>query len=260
MDHPSSQTLEVHCSPSLGWTFSASLAVLIAGLAVLFMATGGGQSFTTETLRRQQVMAQPQRIDAFDVTGPSGNKTTLNALLAEGGNEGGNEGKNEGGNEGKKLWLVDFVYTRCQTVCSSLGSIYQQLQTQIEARGLQGKVGLLSISFDPANDDAAALSAYASRMRMNPAIWQIATLSKWQDRQRLLDAFGIMVLPAPLGEFEHNAALHVMRSDGTLIRIMDYLAYETALDTAIAAAAVATASSAARDDPIAAQQDLSAAK
>ena len=249
MDHPSSQTLEVHCGPSLGRTFSASIAVLIVGLAVLFMATGGGQSFTTETLRRQQVMAQPQRIDAFDVTGPSGNKTTLNALLAE--------GENEGRNEGKKLWLVDFVYTRCQTVCSSLGSIYQQLQTQIEERGLQGKVGLLSISFDPANDDAAALSAYASRMRMNPVIWQIATLSKSQDRQRLLDAFGIMVLPAPLGEFEHNAALHVMRSDGTLIKIIDYLAYETALDTAIA---TASSSSVARHDSIATQQGLSAAK
>ena len=247
MDQPSNQTLEVHPEPSLGRTFSASIAVLMAGLAVLFMATGGGQSFTTETLRRQQVMAQPQRIDAFDVTGPSGNKTTLNALLAE------------GKNEGKKLWLVDFVYTRCQTVCSSLGSIYQQLQTQIEERGLQDKVGLLSISFDPANDDAAALSAYASRMRMNPAIWQIATLSKWQDRQRLLDAFGIMVLPAPLGEFEHNAALHVMSSDGTLIKIIDYLAYETALDTAIAAVAAAS-SSVARHDSIATQQGLSAAK
>ena len=246
MDQPSNQTLEVNPGPSLGRTFSASIAVLIAGLAILFMATGGGQSFTTETLRRQQVMAQPQRIDAFDVMGPNGNKTTLNALLAE------------GKNEGKKLWLVDFVYTRCQTVCSSLGSIYQQLQTQIEERGLQDKVGLLSISFDPANDDAAALSAYASRMRMDPAIWQIFTLSNWQDRQRLLDAFGIMVLPAPLGEFEHNAALHVMSSDGTLIKIIDYLAYETALDTAIAA--VAAASSVARHDSIATQQDLFAAK
>ena len=243
MDQPSNQTLEVNLGPSLGRTFSASIAVLIAGLAILFMATGGGQSFTTETLRRQQVMAQPQRIDAFDVMGSNGNKTTLNALLAE----------------GKKLWLVDFVYTRCQTVCSSLGSIYQQLQTQIEERGLQDKVGLLSISFDPANDDAAALSAYASRMRMDPAIWQIFTLSNWQDRQRLLDAFGIMVLPAPLGEFEHNAALHVMRSDGTLIKIIDYLAYETALDTAIAAVAAAS-SSVARHDSIATQQDLLAAK
>ena len=163
-------------------------------------------------------MAQPQRIDTFEVTGPGGQKTSLNTLLAAGG----------------KIWLVDFVYTRCQTVCSSLGSIYQQLQAHIEERGLQDKVGLLSISFDPVNDDAAALSAYAARMRMDPGIWQIATLSRWQDRRRLLDAFGIMVVPAPQGEFEHNAALHVVSCDGRLVRIIDYQDFKSALDEAVA--------------------------
>ena len=204
----------------LGQTFSASMAVLIAGLAALLFATGGGQSFTTEALRRQQVSQQPQQLDAFNVTTSRGEKTTLNALLAN--------DKSAG-----KVWLVDFVYTRCQTLCSSLGSIYQQLQAQIEARGLQGRVGLLSISFDPANDDVAALKAYATRMNMNPAVWQIATLTSWQDRRRLLDAFGIMVVPAPLGEFEHNAALHVVSVDGKLLRILDYSDFSGALDAAI---------------------------
>ena len=225
MDHLSNQTPDI-AAPNitnpditLGRTFAASMAVLIAGLAALLLATEGGQSFTTETLRRQQVVAQPQQIGVFEVVDSNGHKTSLNTLLAT----------------GDKVWLVDFVYTRCQTVCSSLGSIYQQLQVQIQERGLQGKVGLLSISFDPTNDDAAALSAYASRMGMNPDIWQIATLSKWQDRRRLLDTFGIMVVPAPLGEFEHNAALHVVTRDGRLVRIIDYLAYQTALDTAVTA-------------------------
>lgn len=217
MDQPSNQIPEVTSGTSLGRTFVASIAVLIAGLMVLLLATGGGQSFTTETLRRQQIMAQPERIGAFEVVGSGGSTTSLDTLLAT----------------GKKVWLVDFVYTRCQTVCSSLGSIYQQLQTQIEERGLQERVGLLSISFDPLNDDAVALSAYAKRMRMDPAIWQIATLSKWQDRRRLLDAFGIMVVPAPLGEFEHNAALHVVSSDGRLVSIIDYQAYQSAVDNAV---------------------------
>ena len=230
MERSSSPTPKV----KLGRTFTASIAVLIAGLALMLFATGGGQSFTTETLRRQQVSAQPQLIDAFAVTTASGEKTTLNALLATPVNGGGNNGANNVGDGSGKVWLVDFVYTRCQTVCSSLGSIYQQLQSGIEARGLQGKVGLLSISFDPANDDALALAAYATRMRMNPAVWQIATLSKWADRRRLLDAFGIMVVPASLGEFEHNAALHVVTTGGQLIQIIDYLAYRNAIDQALA--------------------------
>ena len=203
-------------STALVKTFAATTAVLIAGLALLWAATGGGQAFTTESLRRQQVASQPQRIAPFNVTRADGKQTSLNAVLASGGT----------------VWLVDFVYTRCQTVCSSLGSIYQQLQAQIEARGLQGRVGLLSISFDPQHDTAPALAAYARRMQMNPAVWQVVTLSDWQDRRRLLDAFGIMVLPAPLGEFEHNAALHVVSSSGVLHQIMDYADFENALNVA----------------------------
>ena len=216
MEQPSNQIPD---PAGLLKTFAATTAVLIAGLVLLWFATGGGQAFTTESLRRQQVASQPQRIDAFDLTLASGQKTTLNAVLAPGG----------------KVWLVDFVYTRCQTLCTSLGSIYQQLQTQIEARGLQGKVGLLSISFDPANDDATALLGYAKRMGMNPQVWQIVTLTNWQDRRRLLDAFGIMVLPAPLGEFEHNAALHVVSSSGMLVQIIDYADFKMALDAVVAA-------------------------
>ena len=197
-------------------TFAATIVVLVGSLLVLLHATGGGQSFTTETLRRQHISQQAESIPAFDVTLGNGQRTTLKAVLAPGG----------------KVWLVDFVYIRCQTLCLSLGTIYQQLQAQIEARGLQGEVGLLSISFDPANDSPAALADYAQRMGMNPQVWQIATLTRWQDRRRLLDAFGIMVLPAPLGEFEHNAALHVVTSDAMLTRIMDYADYKAALDMA----------------------------
>ena len=219
----SSAKLAVHTgSPAaLVKTFAATTAVLVASLLVLFQATGGGQSFTTETLRRQHISEQAELIPAFDVTLGNGQRTTLKAVLAPGG----------------KVWLVDFVYIRCQTLCLSLGTIYQQLQAQIEARGLQGKVGLLSISFDPANDSPAALADYAQRMGMNPQVWQIATLTRWQDRRRLLDAFGIMVLPAPLGEFEHNAALHVVSSDAMLTRIMDYADYKSALDMAVTIAA-----------------------
>jgi len=36
----------------------------------------------------------------------------------------------------------------------------------------------------------------------------------------LLDSFGIMVVPAPGGEFEHNAALHLVSPPGLLLRIL----------------------------------------
>lgn len=199
-------------------TFGASLLALLAGLAMIFSTTDHGQAFTTETLRRSEVNRAPQTIPDFSLIDAEGRSSTLRDVLAKDG----------------RVWIVDFVYTRCQTVCSSLGSIYQQLQDNILTQGLQNKVGLLSISFDPGNDNALALTEYAARMRMDPAVWRIMTLASPKDRRRLLDSFGIMVIPAALGEFEHNAALHIVDPTGLLVNILDYAEPHLALQAALA--------------------------
>ena len=111
-----------------------------------------------------------------------------------------------------------------------------RLQQQIVDRGLEQRVGLLSISFDPENDDAAALRDYAGRMRADPATWRVVTLASPQDRRQLLDAFGNMVIARPLGEFEHNASLQIVDAHGILIRIVDFDDIDRPLDVAVAAA------------------------
>jgi protein SCO1/2 len=198
-------------------TFAACLIALAAGFGVIYRATDHGRAFTTENLRRSEVARQPVAIPDFTVFDASGRKQSLRDLLTR----------------EKRAWIVDFVYTRCQTVCSSLGTIYQQLQGEIVARGLQGRVGLLSISFDPAHDGPASLRDYASRMRMRSDAWQVVSLEQAQDRRRLLDSFGIMVVPAPLGEFEHNAALHVTDREARLVGIVDTTAPGAALELAL---------------------------
>ncbi len=188
----------------LAATFAACLGVLLAGLLAIFHATAGGTAYTTETLRRSAVAQTPVAVPDFQVVDARGQVQALHRVLGQGG----------------RVWVVDFVYTRCATLCLSLGTVFQQLQAQVIARGLQDRVGLLSISFDPANDPPAALAAYARRMRMQGDVWQTLVLTDAADRRRLLDSFGIMVVPAPLGEFEHNAALHIVTSDGRLVRIL----------------------------------------
>jgi protein SCO1/2 len=188
----------------LAATFAACLAVLVAGLAAMFQATAGGTAFTTETLRRSAIAQAPASVPDFVVVDSQGQRSTLHALLAQGG----------------RAWIVDFVYTRCNTLCLAQGSVFQQLQAQLLAQGLQDRVGLLSISFDPLHDQPPQLAAYAQRMQMQRGLWKLVSLQNEPDRRRLLDSFGIMVVPAALGEFEHNAALHVVTSQGQLVRIV----------------------------------------
>lgn len=205
--------------PGLWKTFVASAGVLTISLACLWQTTAGGNAFTTETLRRTEVEQAPRVLPDLMLVDADGRRASLPALLAA----------------DRRVWIVDFVYTRCQTICSALGGTFQQLQQQITERGLQDRIGLLSISFDPTHDNPAVLRDYARRMRMDASVWRVATLAAPQDRHALLDAFGIMVIPAPLGEFEHNAALHVVRG-GHLVQILDYEQATQAIGAALAAA------------------------
>lgn len=212
--------------PGLFATFAASTVVLLAGLTLLLYATEQGNAFTTEALRRSQVERAPQALPDLALLDVDGTPHKLHAWLKA----------------SHTVWVVDFIYTRCQTVCSAQGATYQQMQTQLErlrqnqtsSGAAAQRVGLLSISFDPERDGATALRDYAQRMRANPASWQFLTLAHAPDRQRLLDAFGIFVLPAALGEFEHNAAFHIVNDKAKLVRIVDIDAPARALDAAVA--------------------------
>jgi protein SCO1/2 len=197
-------------------TFALCLGVLAAGLIAIFQATAGGTAFTTETLRRTAVAQAPVAVPDYPVVDAQGQAHSLRSLLGK----------------GARVVIVDFVYTRCTTLCLALGTVFQQLQAQIVDQGLQERIGLLSISFDPLQDQPPALAAYAERMRMQPAVWQLVSLRSDADRRRLLDSFGIMVLPAPLGEFEHNAALHIVTPQGRLVGILGLDQAGTALDLA----------------------------
>jgi protein SCO1/2 len=81
--------------------------------------------------------------------------------------------------------------------------------------------------------------AYARRRGAEPRVWRFATLARPDEHRALLAHFGLVVIPAPLGEFEHNAALYVISADGRLLRIEDMEAPQRALAYALHAAALA---------------------
>ncbi len=184
-------------------------AVLSAGLALLgwlsaSWVTEGFQVWTAEGARRLVVIDQPIAAPAAVLTGPGMAGRTLPDVLAGNGH----------------VTIVDFIYTRCTSVCSALGGSLQQLQTAIESNRLDG-VSLLSISFDPAYDDASHLLQYASRWGADPDRWRFASVPDQGELQRLLDAFQVVVIPDGLGGYEHNAALLVIDERGRLVRIFD---------------------------------------
>ena len=201
---------------SLIRTLVATVVVLLFGIWLFLTSTFQGQALTTESLRQVELNESPKKIPALVVVDSTNQELEIAKLSS-----------------GKRVLIIDFIYTRCQTVCLSLGSVFQVLQAKIIELGLEDQIGLVSISFDPTHDDAQALQRYEKRLQMQPKIWRAYSLKNPNDRQSLLDAFGIMVIPAPLDEFEHNAALHIVRGE-YLLRIFPLDSSEQALFQAVA--------------------------
>jgi protein SCO1 len=191
---------------------SASLAVL--GYLAAAWVTEDFQVWTAEGARRLEVIERPTRAPTIRMLVPSDpSGTLLPALFVD--------------NAGEAT-VVDFIYTRCPSVCSALGTEFQQLQKAILADP-QHRVRLLSVSFDPTHDNAQTLAQYAARVRADPQVWRFATPADARDLAQLLAAYQVVVIPDGMRGYEHNAALLVVDARGRLVRVFDYSELELAL-------------------------------
>ncbi len=182
----------------------ALLLVLGLGIGAFYQVTDGFRVVTSEQSRRLSIAEQPRPIPDATIRFDTGAAASLvQALRSDG-----------------RTTIVNFIYTRCNTVCSAMGTEFQQLQQTIHANGLEQRIRLLSISFDP-RDTPEQLARYAERMHAPADVWQFASVPDTKQRQALLDAFGIMVIPAQWDEFEHNAAYHLVTPDAQLSQILD---------------------------------------
>jgi protein SCO1 len=180
---------------------SAAVAATLAVAGVAgWQLTAGISSFTSESWRRASVVARPRAVPSVVVEDESGTRFALNRLCG-------------------KVAVVDFIYTRCPTICKGLGSTSSQLAKRFRAQGLDATV--LSISFDPDNDTPERLRAFKHSTESTASAWQLARPLGSDARQQLLATFGVVSIPDGFGGFDHNAALHIVDRQCRLVRILD---------------------------------------
>lgn len=184
-------------------TLLVSLILLAAGIGTLAEITDGFDAYTTETARRIAVRAHPPVVPPVPLQTASGEHISFNAF------------------RGRWL-LVEFIYTRCMTYCSAQGSEFARIQHQLAEPIALNKIMLLSISFDPAHDDPAALARYQRTHRSHGEGWVAARPLDESDLATLMNVFGVVAVPDGLGGFVHNVAIQVVNPDGKLIDILDW--------------------------------------
>jgi len=196
-------------------TIVATMTVLALGFAAFAQLTHGFTALTAETARRNSAAARPIPVPALIGIDQRGQRRPMFTATDD------------------RVAIVDFVYTRCTSICSALGGSFQQLQAAIVAAHLGRTVRLVSVSFDPEHDTPAAIADYAARMRANPEIWTVLTPVDSAGLRSSMQAFGIVAKPAPLGQFVHNATFNVLDRRGRLARIVDIDQPRAALAVAV---------------------------
>jgi protein SCO1/2 len=199
-------------------TAIAAVLACAAGLAAAHAATDGFRAYTLESARRLQALRSPVAVPDLALELADGGRAPLPELPG-------------------RVLLVDFIYTQCPTYCAALGSIYARLQQRLGPEIDAGKVRLVSVSFDPARDGPGALRDYRSRHSRDPRGWDLGRPAAAGELPRWLAAFGVIVIPDEFGGYAHNAAIHVVGPDRTLVAILDFDDLDGAVKTARAALA-----------------------
>lgn len=184
----------------------ATLAVGACAVALLGSLTAGLSLFTSESWRRAEVAAAPRALPA----------ALLDAALQD--------------EQGRALRLadlcgkamvVDFVYTQCPTVCKALGGVSAQLAQRLAEPIAQGRVEVLSLSFDPARDRPEQLRAFKQASDPHGSGWRLARPLEAATRAALLEQFGVVVIDDGRGGYDHNAGLHIVDRQCRLARVLD---------------------------------------
>ena len=187
---------------SVNRSIATSALVVLLGAGVLWRGTDGFGAFTAETARRAEILRAPRPLPAAVLEDQDGRTFGLEEYRG-------------------RLLAVEFIYTRCASICRSLGMTFRQIRDRVPQDALGRDFSLISISFDPARDDPASLKGYGRIYGADGTHWRIARVGNEAELKRLLEAFGIVVIPDGLGGFEHNAAIHLLGRDGRLAHVSD---------------------------------------
>jgi len=187
----------------MGRTVLFTVFTIVICAIFIFYATHGLTVFTSEGKRRLEIAENPVTIPNIPLVSSNGEVFNIHDLAG-------------------KIVLVDFIFTNCTGICPMMTQNFLAMQKKLKQLSLDEEVILLSISFDLVRDTQSALFEYAKSVGAEPNKWKFSTVKNISRLKELLDVFGIIVIPAPNGQFEHNGAIHLVNKSGKLAKIYDY--------------------------------------
>ncbi|KIC36584.1 SCO family protein [Leisingera sp. ANG-M7] len=184
--------------------FLPSVLAAVAGGGILWLATDGARAFTSEAARRLDVLQSPRKVPEVLLEDMASRPVPLLPQAGE-------------------VVLVEFIYTVCGDICQIAAADFAEIRDRLQGQGVQ--VRLLSVSFDPERDTPEQMAIYGDAHEADGIMWTIARPEQ-KDLSGLLKLFDVTVIPDEWEGFQHNAAIHVISSDGRFSAVYDTDAVE----------------------------------
>ncbi len=115
-----------------------------------------------------------------------------------------------------KIWVVNFLFTRCPSVCPALSQEMRQLTNLVESEGLEEEVRFLSITVDPNHDTPEVLAAFAKNYKADHTKWHWVTGESEKIRTLLTQGFHVAMGDAEKDEPNHSTRMVVVDSRGVV--------------------------------------------
>lgn len=123
-----------------------------------------------------------------------------------------------------RIYLANFVFTRCPTVCPRLLTELEKIQKRV--RGTGRKVAIVTFTVDPEFDKPNVLFDLARTRKANPHVWTFLTGNNKEEMFKLYrDGFkvGVEQNPKNLFDIAHSEKIVLVDGDN---RVRGYYAFE----------------------------------
>ncbi|AOH55336.1 SCO family protein [Peribacillus muralis] len=118
-----------------------------------------------------------------------------------------------------KVWVADFIFTSCETVCLPMTSNMSKLQQQLKDEGVED-VEFVSFSVDPEIDKPEVMKKYGNQFNVDYRNWHFLTgYGQEEIEQFALDNFKTLVKkPEKEDQVIHGTSFFLMDQEGKIIR------------------------------------------
>ncbi|MFD1738381.1 SCO family protein [Bacillus salitolerans] len=117
-----------------------------------------------------------------------------------------------------KVWIVDFVFTNCETVCPPMTANMAKIQEMAKNKGLS--VEFISFSVDPELDKPEVLKQFGEQFQVDFTNWNFLTGYTQKEIETFAaENFGAHVQkPKSTDQVIHGTSFYMVDQDGYVVR------------------------------------------